>query len=68
MACKLTVDSAAWIKDLLTGQAHALVWDRHRSCEFIAFLKLLDAAYPAHTAIKLIIDQHCAHRDQRNSR
>jgi len=39
--------------DLLTGQVHALVRDRHRSCEFIEFLKLVDAAYPAHTAIKL---------------
>ena len=40
--------------DLLTGQTHALVKDRHRSREFIEFLKLLDASYPAHTAIKLI--------------
>src|SRR5271166_2306359 len=37
--------------DLLTGQVHALVKDRHRSREFIEFLKLLDAAYPSHTAI-----------------
>ena len=47
--------------DLLTGQVHALVRDRHRSCEFIEFLQLLDAAYPAHTAIKLILDNHSAH-------
>jgi transposase len=47
--------------DLLTGQVHALVRDRHRSREFIEFLKLLDAAYPAHTAIKLILDNHSAH-------
>jgi transposase len=47
--------------DLLTGQVHALVKDRHRSREFIEFLKLLDAAYPAHTAIKLILDNHSAH-------
>ena len=33
--------------DLLTGQVHALVKDRHRSREFIEFLKLLDAAYPS---------------------
>lgn len=43
--------------DLLTGQVHALVRDRHRSCEFIEFLKLVDAAYPAHTAIKLILSR-----------
>jgi transposase len=47
--------------DLLTGQVHALVRDRHRSREFIEFLKLLDAAYPAQTAIKLILDNHSAH-------
>jgi len=47
--------------DLLTGQVHALVKDRHRSREFVEFLKLLDAAYPAHTAIKLILDNHSAH-------
>ena len=47
--------------DLLTGKVHALVKDRHRSREFIEFLKLLDAAYPAHTAIHLILDNHSAH-------
>ena len=47
--------------DLVTGKVHALVKDRHRSREFIEFLKLLDAAYPAHTAIKLILDIHSAH-------
>ena len=47
--------------DLLTGQVHALVKDRHRSREFVEFLKLLGAAYPAHTAIKLILDNHSAH-------
>ena len=47
--------------DLLTGKVHALVRDRHRSREFIEFLKLLDTAYPASTAIKLILDNHSAH-------
>ena len=47
--------------DLLTGKVHALVKDRHRSREFIDFLKLLDAAYPADTAIHLILDNHSAH-------
>src|SRR5439155_331789 len=47
--------------DLLTSQVHALVKDRHRSREFIEFLKLIDAAYPTHTAIKLILDNHSAH-------
>jgi transposase len=47
--------------DLLSGKVHALVKDRHRSREFIEFLKLLDVAYPAATAIKLILDNHSAH-------
>jgi transposase len=47
--------------DLLTGKVHALVKERHRSREFIEFLKLLDIAYPADTAIKLILDNHSAH-------
>ena len=55
-----TISSLAGI-DLVTGKVHALVKDRHRSREFIEFLKLLDAAYPAHTAIKLILDNHSAH-------
>jgi transposase len=47
--------------DLITGKVHALVKDRHRSREFIDFLKLVDAAYPTHTAIRLILDNHSAH-------
>jgi transposase len=47
--------------DLLTGKVHALVRDRHRSREFVELLKLLDAAYPAGTVIKLILDNHSAH-------
>jgi transposase len=47
--------------DLITGKVHALVRDRHRSREFVEFLELLDAAYPAGTAIKLILDNHSAH-------
>src|SRR5882724_435259 len=47
--------------DLLTGKVHALVKDRHRSREFIELLRLIDAAYPPNTAIKLILDNHSAH-------
>ena len=47
--------------DLLTGHVHALVQERHRSREFIEFLQLLDAAYPADTAIEVILDNHSAH-------
>jgi hypothetical protein len=55
--------------DLLTGQVHALVKDRHRSREFIEFLKLIDAAYATHTAIKLILDNATSvSNPNRNSR
>lgn len=47
--------------DLVSGKVHALVRDRHRSFEVIEFLKLLDAAYPTHTSIRLILDNHSAH-------
>jgi len=47
--------------DLLTGRVHASIEDRHRSREFVGFLKKLDAAYPADTAIKVILDNHSAH-------
>ena len=47
--------------DLLTGQVHASIEDRHRSREFIGFLQKLDAAYPADTALKVILDNHSAH-------
>jgi transposase len=47
--------------DLVTGKVHALVEDRHRSREFIAFLKRLDKAYSTDTAIHLILDNHSAH-------
>lgn len=47
--------------DLLSGKVYATVEDRHRSREFVAFLEKLDAAYPASTAIKIILDNHSAH-------
>jgi transposase len=47
--------------DLLTGTVHARVEERHRSREFIGFLKLLDTTYPADTAIKRVLDNHSAH-------
>ncbi len=47
--------------DLVSGKVHALVAERHRSREFIAFLERIDAAYACDTAIKLILDNHSAH-------
>jgi len=47
--------------DLLTGRIHAQVEDRHRSREFVGFLKGIDRAYPTETAITIILDNHSAH-------
>ena len=45
--------------DLVTG--HSAVVDRHRSREFIAFLRQLDASYPPETKLRLVLDNHSAH-------
>jgi transposase len=47
--------------DLLTGKVHACVENRHRSREFVGFLKQLDNVYATDTAIKLLLDNHSAH-------
>ena len=46
---------------LIAHDLAASIEDRHRSREFIGFLGKLDAAYPADTAIKVILDNHSAH-------
>jgi transposase/biotin operon repressor len=47
--------------DLLDGHVTARVEERHRSVEFIALLKDLDAYYPPESTIRLILDNHSAH-------
>jgi len=47
--------------NLLTGRIHGAMVDRHRSREFVAFLKDLDAFYPATTKIRIVLDNHSAH-------
>lgn len=47
--------------DLLSGEVLGLVRKRHRSAEFIEFLKLADAHYPADARIRLVLDNHSAH-------
>jgi transposase len=54
--------------DLITGKVHACVEDRHRSREFVGFLRKLDATYPTDTAIKLILDNHSAHVSKETKR
>jgi len=47
--------------NLLTGTVHYKMFDRHRSAEFIEFLKSLDSAYPKHIKIILILDNVRVH-------
>ena len=47
--------------NLHNGHVTARVERRHRSREFVALLKDLDAHYPAESVIRLIMDNHSAH-------
>jgi len=47
--------------DLLSGEVLGLVRKRHRSIEFIEFLQLADAHYPAGARIRIVLDNHSAH-------
>jgi transposase len=47
--------------DLLTGEAIPLISETHKSSDFIAFLKLLNAKYPEGEIVRLILDNHSAH-------
>lgn len=47
--------------DLVTGVAHGIVRDRHRSREFVEFLATLDEYYPVSTHIRVVLDNHTIH-------
>jgi transposase len=47
--------------ELHTGQVLAHVEDRHRSREFLALLRTLDAYYPPAATIRIVLDNHSAH-------
>ena len=47
--------------DLNTGEIIAEVEPRHRSREFIALLKRLDAHYPEAATIRMVLDNHSSH-------
>jgi hypothetical protein len=52
--------------DLHSGHIFANIEDRHRSIEFIALLKLLDAHYPEDAIIRVVLDNHSAHISKGN--
>lgn len=47
--------------DLLKGEVHAQVVDRHRSREFVQFLKMINAKYDPELKIRMILDNHSEH-------
>jgi len=47
--------------DLLSGKVYGMVENRHRSREFISFLKMLDTHYPSEAKLRLVLDNHSAH-------
>ena len=47
--------------DLLTGTIHYQIHEKHRSSEFIEFLKSMDAYYPKNVKIQVILDNHTIH-------
>lgn len=47
--------------DLHDGHVVARVEERHRSREFVALLKDMDAYYPPEATIRIILDNHSAH-------
>lgn len=47
--------------DLHSGKVFPLVKERHRSREFIEFLKIIENEYPTPWKIRVILDNHSAH-------
>ena len=50
--------------DLLTGKAFPLVRESHKSSDFILFLKMLNSQYPEKDKIRIILDNHSAHKSK----
>lgn len=50
--------------DLHTGKAIPLVREKHRSQEFVEFLKKLMDIYPSDWKIRIVLDNHSAHKSK----
>ena len=50
--------------DLLTGKAIPLVSETHKSSDFICLLKKFDEMYPEGDVIRIICDNHSAHKSK----
>jgi transposase len=47
--------------DLRNGEVLGLVRDRHRSAEFVEFLRMAHQHYPPGARIRMVVDNHSAH-------
>jgi transposase len=54
--------------DLITGHVIPVVEEKHRSEEFIKWLKLVDSYYPDDYAINIIMDNHSIHSSRETMR
>ena len=54
--------------DLHRGTVTEIISETHKSKDFIELLKKLDAAYPATTTLRLILDNHSAHISKETQR
>lgn len=54
--------------DLMTGEIISLVRDRHKSSDFVDFLKILDEKYSKDKKIKIVLDNHSAHSSKETRR
>lgn len=50
--------------DLLTGKAIPVVSETHKSSDFICLLKKFDAMYPEDDIIRVVCDNHSAHKSK----
>ena len=50
--------------NLINGVVHHAITDRHRSCEFIAFLKNVDASCADGVLVCILMDNHSAHKSR----
>ena len=54
--------------DLQTGEAIPLVSETHKSSDYIAFLKIIDAKYPAGDKVRIVLDNLKVHTSKETRR
>lgn len=48
----------------MSGNVHAMARERHRSSEFVDYLKMLDRLYPQNMKLVILLDNHSAHKSK----